>query len=542
MAMPNTQTQEKAYEAIAQQLRALRGLVTPIEGPIGYHQGTQIELPLDPTKMALRDARTVIDAAIAAEEEYNDFSRAYRFRPYDGAVAVNKVLRNLYGQVLGKKTWISDPQMVSVEVAPGIHSTVPWGLLQLPPTFGAKAGLNIGSTRDAIYGTVLHLGVSAIKRAQPEVEAIFDLVEKELNEHSIYRAQAVTASELPTFIDVSNVRENDIVFAEITARRLDFRLFSVIEKEHIYIDKGDDGKKIVWLYGDYGVGKSETAKLLAKRSVEHGWTFVHVRPGVDSWDHALQMARQYAPRVVVFVEDAESITGTDNASQVSKMLDQLDGTEAKLLRQTLFVFTTNFIDKVQKAATRPGRADAIIRLGNLDRAGCEKLAHVELGDMLAADVSYDEVYAAMGGAVLAEGGLPELDERGKFIFKPEADLTPAFMRQAFNTAKMAAAIHRGPRHKVTTADILDGITDLQEQLMIHRSGPEPKPAPTLDRSLSQALEPMVRTVLNKQLREYQSVIYSTVGEAADEVVERRLDGAAIKRAENGDVWAHLATN
>jgi hypothetical protein len=540
--VPNTATQEKAYEAIAQQLRALRGLVTPIEGPIGYHQGTQIELPLDPTKMALRDARTVIDAAIKAEEEYNDFSRTYRFRPYDGAVAVNKVLRNLYGQVLGKKTWISDPQMVSVEVAPGIHSTVPWGLLQLPPTFGAKAGLNIAATMDAVYGNVLYLGVSAIKRAQPEVEAIFDLVERELNEHSIYRAQAVTASDVPQFIDVSNVRENDIVFAELTGRRLDFRLFSVIEKEHIYIDKGDDGKKIVWLYGDYGVGKSETAKLLAKRAVEHGWTFVHVRPGVDTWDHALQMARQYAPRVVVFVEDAESITGTDNASQVSKMLDQLDGTEAKLLRQTLFVFTTNFIDKVQKAATRPGRADAIIRLGNLDRAGCEKLANVELHDMLADNVDYDRVYAAMGGAVLAEGGLPELDDKGGYIFKPEADLTPAFMRQAFNTAKMAAAITRGPRHKVTTADILDGITDLQEQLMIHRSGPEPKPAPTLERSLAQALEPMVRLVVGKQLHAHDSTIHQIVAEATDGVVESRLDGAQLKREADGDVWARIATN
>jgi hypothetical protein len=203
----------------------------------------------------------------------------------------------------------------------------------------------------------------------------------------------VTASEVPSFIDVSNVREDNLVFAAHTEARLDFRLFSVINKAHVYVKEGDDGKKIIWIYGDYGVGKSELAALLARLGTENGWTFALVRPGIDSWDYAIQMARQYAPKVIVFVEDAESVTGRSEAGEVSKMLDQLDGTEAKLLRQTLFVFTTNFIDKVQKAATRPGRADAIIRLGNLDRAGCERLAQIELGAMLAPDVDYDLVYA-----------------------------------------------------------------------------------------------------------------------------------------------------
>jgi transitional endoplasmic reticulum ATPase len=537
-----TEAQAQAFEAIAQLLRQHRGLIEPLEGPIGYDPGAQIKLPLDPTKMALRDARTVIDAAIVAEEEYNDFTRSYRYRPVDGAVATNKVLREIYGQVLGKKTWFADPQMISVEVAPGLFVSVPWGAIQLPPTYGAKAYLNIGSTRDATYGTVLQLTVSAIKRAQPEVDEIFDRVARELDAHSIYRGQAVTASEQPTFIDVSNVRRDNVVYAEHTGRRLEFRLFSVIEKEHIYVSKGDDGKKIVWVYGDYGVGKSETAKLLAAIAVDNGWTFVHVRPGVDSWDYAMQMARQYAPKVVVFVEDAEGMTGADNADHVSRMLDQLDGTEAKLLRQTLFVFTTNFIDKVHKAATRPGRADAIIRLGNLDRAGCERLAMVELGDMLAADVDYDQVYAAMGGAVLDEGGMPALDDKGKIIFKPEAELTPAFMRQAFNTAKMAAAINRGPRHKVTTADLLDGVVDLQEQLMIHRSGPEAKPAPTLDRSLQQALKPMVDKAVARQLSEFAPTIHEIATSAADGVVEHRIDGARINREENGSTWARVVTN
>jgi hypothetical protein len=167
--MPSTNTQEKASRRSPPQPRWWVG--TPLEGPIGYHQGRRIELPLDPDEDGLRADATVIDAAIS-RGGVHQLGRNYHYRPFDGAVAVNTVLRELYGQVLGKKTWFSDPQMVSVEVAAGVHRSVPWGLIQLPPTFGAKAQLSIGTGHDPIYGTVLSLAVSAIKRSEPAVSAI----------------------------------------------------------------------------------------------------------------------------------------------------------------------------------------------------------------------------------------------------------------------------------------------------------------------------------------------------------------------------------
>jgi hypothetical protein len=540
--MKMTPAQDQVMNQIMELLRERGNILRPGgHEPLANHDDPQEKRVLKPREMPTRDVITIATRVAEAEEEMNVSSRTYRYRPLDGAVAVHNVLFKTFGAVLQKKSWFVQPQTINVEVAPGVHQQVEWGQLVLPPQFGADAILVVGETRTDEHGLVLNLAARTTKRTMGEIEVLFDLVQDELDAHSIYRGQAITASDQPQFLDVRGTSYDDVVFTQPTFNRLDFRLFSVIEKAHVYIDKGDTGKKIVWLHGDYGTGKSKLLKKLAAVAVAHGWTPIFVRPGVDTWDSALQMVRLYSPRVVVFVEDAESIAGATDAAAVSKMLDQLDGTEAKLLTQTLFVFTTNFIDKIQKAATRWGRADGIIRLGNMDRESTERLAVVELGDMLAKEIDWDTVYAAMGGAVLDEGGLPARDESGNIIFKVEADLTPAFMRQAFNTAKMVTAIRRGPRHKVTTGDLLDGVNDLQEQLLIHRAAPEPRQAPTLERSLAQALRPMVREAIATHLDSYRDVIYGVVSEAADNVVENRVNGAQINRESNGETWARVVT-
>jgi hypothetical protein len=472
---------------------------------------------LVPEGMALEEVVQVATDAIVAQREYNVYSRTYHHRPGDGAVAVNAVMHHIYGQFLGKRTWVQDPQLLDVEVSPGIHKSVPWGQCKMDPSFGTKAIMLIDETSDHTYGTVLKVSVSAIKKAQEAVEQIFDMIEEHLRRHSIYRGQAIYASDVPKFIDVS-APSREVVFTETTTRRLDFRLFSIVDKEHIHLELGNDGKQIIWIYGDYGTGKSEILDKLTRKAQHTGCSVIHVRPSVDKWDHALQLAKMLAPRVFVIVEDAESVTGVERPLDVAKMLDQLDGVDAKMLSQTTFVFTTNFIERVQKAATRPGRADAIIRLGNLDRKGCEALVRLEVGDMLADDVDFDEVYIACGG----EG-------------RAETEMTPAFMRKAFGLARDSAAFERGLYAKVSTENLLDGIEDMQEQLAIYRSAPEPKPSTTVEQLLVEALAPMVQQMMANELYDYSSTVYERAHEAADAVVEHRIHGVRITAVdEDGD--------
>ena len=164
-----------------------------------------------------------------------------------------------------------------------------------------------------------------------------------------------------------------------------------------------------------------------------------------------------------------------------------------------------------------------------------------MGDTLADDVDFDRVYAAMGGIVLDDGGLPALSDEGGLIFKAEADITPAFMRQAFNYAKTASAIRHGLGRKVTTEDILAGVDDQTEQLAIHRKAPEARPREALSASLSNALSPMVQSVVRGMLESYTPTIYEQAREAADSVVESRIHGAAINREADGETWARVST-
>jgi hypothetical protein len=420
---------------------------------------------------------------------------------------------------------------MSVEISLGVFKQVPWGQMVLPKTFGDDAVLNIGSTHHASYGQVLQLNVKAIKGVEVAVEALFDLIQRQLELNSIYKGKAVVATEVPTFMDLTKVNEANVVYAHHTARRLNYKLWSCIRLERAMLAYDTADKKVIWLYGDNGTGKSETALLLAKLCVEHEWTFIFVPAGVPgAWEYALQMQQLYGRegRVCLFGEDAELLVKGDDPLAASRNLDQLDGIVAKATKNTLTVFTTNHIEKLTRGQTRSGRTFDMIQLGNLDRAGTERLAQVVLGDTLADDVDFDVVYHAMGGI---DGGV--------------AGITPAFMRQAYTTAKLVAIVDGGGTPgPVTTEAILDGVQDLQEQLNIHLNAPQPKDPETLGQAFVEVLRPMVQDALTDLVTsdDLGQLLYDQAREAADSVVENRIHKASIIRESSGDTWARIATN
>jgi len=466
-----------------------------------------------------------------AKKNYNVFSRTYTYRPGDGAWATYNVLMNEWGRSHAKSDMFTMPQQRSVEISLGVFKQVPWGQMMLPKSFGDDAVLNISETFHDTYGIVLHLHVRAIKGVEVAVEALFDLIQRELELNSIYKGKAIIATEVPTFMDLSKVNEANVVYAHHTARRLNYKLWSCIRLERAMLAYDTADKKVIWLYGDNGTGKSETALLLAKMCVEHGWGFIFVPAGVPgAWEYALQMQALYGRegRVCLFGEDAELLVKGDDPLAASRNLDQLDGIVAKASKNTLTVFTTNHIEKLTRGQTRSGRTFDMIQLGNLDRAGTERLAYVVLGDTLADDVDFNAVYAAMGGV---EGGV--------------AGITPAFMRQAYTTAKLVAIVDGdGTPGPVTTEAILDGVIDLQEQLNIHLNAPQPKDPETLGSVFREVLRPMVLDSLDKMFGsdEFSQLLYDRSRSAADSVVENRIHRAQIVRESDESTWARIATN
>ena len=136
------------------------------------------------------------------------------------------------------------------------------------------------------------------------------------------------SAEEPTFLDLSKIDPNKVIYSEEVLTQLNTNLWSVLEHTDLMRSYGLPLKRAVLLEGPYGTGKTLAGTLTAKRAVENGWTFILVRPGQDDLFTALKTAQVYAPAVVWF-EDIDGLAKGGTDEQISRLLDALDGAQTK---------------------------------------------------------------------------------------------------------------------------------------------------------------------------------------------------------------------
>src|SRR5206468_7978673 len=89
-----------------------------------------------PEGMTLPQAMDLLERRAEYEKEVTAFSESYDVLPLDGAHALAEVLINKFGWAPATSTpgfWgDTPPQLISVETAPGVFKTVPWGRFSLP--------------------------------------------------------------------------------------------------------------------------------------------------------------------------------------------------------------------------------------------------------------------------------------------------------------------------------------------------------------------------------------------------------------------------
>jgi len=135
-----------------------------------------------------------------------------------------------------------------------------------------------------------------------------------------------------------------------------------------------------------------------KTAVQNGATAIMCRPGVDHPITVLQTAILYAgdTGVVVCIEDIDVYAAQNDPQIMSKILDMFDGPQTKGLPVTV-VMTTNHVEEIHKGMMRSGRIDAVMHIGEMDHQGVERLGHLVLGDNLAPDIDWDQVFEATDG-------------------------------------------------------------------------------------------------------------------------------------------------
>ena len=468
------------------------------EDTIARHPGTKIILP---EGMELETSVTVLQKKIKDEEQVYNVSRQYNYRPLDGARAVANVLREHFGWTSGMavKTLFgtNPPQLISIKTGVDTTEQVPWGRLGLPHM--GEGYMDLAATMDRNFGQVFVINVAVRRKYRAHVEGFFALVEAALASDSIYKGRAITASENPDFIDVSTIDFDDVVYTSQVMEDLRVFVWANILFPKQLRDVNQLGKRVTILHGVYGTGKTLAAYLTAKLCEEQRSNggepigFIMVRPGVDDWEYAIQMARLYG-RCCIFIEDADLLVDPTNPQNISKMLDQFDGLIAKGMDMSL-VMTTNHIGKIHKGMLRPGRTDGLIEIGFMDREGVEKLAKRVVGDKLAADVDYDAVFTAFH------------------------DFTPAYVKEVFDRAIRRNIVrNNGELKEITGHDLIGAANNLRPQLALMNDAPEAKVRPGIDGALQ-----------------------AMVSESVETIVENRIGGAGIYD-ENGAYTGAVALN
>lgn len=439
-------------------------------------KGTKIILP-ETYEGRVGDAISYLGRYVEAQENHYEFSKVFKYRPWDGAHAFQSAMMKIFGTTgIGQVQDMGffgtrPPQMVSLDTGVSTSVQVPWGDVSFGPL---EATFTLSGTRDREYGQLFRLSVDAPKKYRKHIDAFFTAVENELKTNSIYKGKAITGAEMPGFLDTDRLDPNTVVYSEEVLTQLNANVWSLLDHTEVMREFKIPLKRAVLVEGPYGTGKTLAGMLTAQRAVKNGWTFLLCRPGQDDLFDVLKTAQLYAPAVVWF-EDIDILAKGGTDQDISVLLDALDGITSKG-GEVIAGFTTNFVDKLQRGVLRPGRLDAIIHIGELDAAGFEKLVKNQIpADLLSKDVNYERVGNAFAGFL------------------------PAFAAEAISRAMRYSIARNGGRpSEIDTDDLVNAAIGLRPQLNMMNGAKEGANKVTLDTLITDKFA----AVLNETAMEY----------------------------------------
>jgi hypothetical protein len=446
MAITKTQqTTQLALQAAAlQQLAVIGGQLTN-EEDIAF-EGKRFVFPSQ-FQGDLPGLNRFVTRYVQSQEEAVLVQQTFEYRPMDVAYATYACLRDYFGYAQGKARQgmfgSEPPQEITIPIGfvkgKLVRHTVPWGDMVLPGL--REATLSISSFMDRVKGELGFLNARCRRGDKPIVDGFFRVVEQHLETNSIYRGHAVFGNM--DYFDVDQVDPGRFVYDTDVWAQVETNILSPMRHAQVLESYGLSPKRVVLLEGPFGTGKSALGRTAAKVAASNGWTALLARPSEDDPFAMLQTARLYQP-AMVFVEDVDVISNTQDPAYVSKLLDQFDGFGNKDV-QMLLVLTTNHADRIHKGMLRPGRLDTVIHIGNMDRPGVEQLCHIIVGDKLEPDNDYDRVFEATKG------------------------FTPAFVKEAIERAMRYTIARTGAPGTINTDDLVHACNSLRAQLALQEA-------------------------------------------------------------------------
>ncbi len=339
--------------------------------------------------------------------------------PLDAAIAFVRALQEVKGFISLEATpsffGETPPTMVTVEVGVGETTQVPWGRMVVP---GIEGFLQTGiGKKDDL--PILVVGGEVQMRFREEVAYIANVARRILKESSIYHGKAIRVrfpdeeedfnpGLAPTFVDVSKVQEDQLIFPEAVQRQVTTSIFTPIMHTEKCRAAKIPLKRGILLEGPYGTGKTLTAYVTAKKCQENGWTFIYLDT-VAHLEQAILFARSYQP-ACIFAEDIDRVVEGERTVEMDAILNTIDGVDTKSA-ELMVILTTNHVEDINRAMLRPGRLDAVIPVRAPDAAAAERLIRQYGATMLRAGDDLTEVGKRLAGQIPAV--IREVVERSK---------------------------------------------------------------------------------------------------------------------------------
>lgn len=473
----------KKRQEVIDNLRIIGGGRLTEETGISYHEhGSEI---LVPRGMPLTKACKIMNGAAASQAVDATYTKKFLYRPWDGAVALDSLLKELYGLGSQGKPIHSffgtqPPHMIDVEVGVGHSVSVPWGLIDFPDFEGE---LYTGQTLDPEYGLLFEVTIKCPRKYKSAVDGFWVVLEDFLKKNSIYRGAAIVGVgrlgrdgnfEHPRFLDPYAIDPAKVAYRQEVFDRLKSSVWGPIETAILQRAAGMKLNRKTLLFGTYGTGKSLAGGLTARTAVDSGWTFIQCKTGDEDLNTVLKTAELYAP-CVVFIEDIDILIESD-PKKMAELLEQFDGVSSKN-KEVMVLMTSNHVETLSKGMTRVGRIDAAIEIGSLDREAIQRLINATFSEaQLSDEIDWEAIHEAMQG------------------------YEPAFIMGSFNLTKNNAIIRTNSLDfKLTTDDFVLAAETLRNQHDTHSNAAD---RPETDR-LGESLKVVVAQAAQDTLQNHR---------------------------------------
>jgi transitional endoplasmic reticulum ATPase len=372
--------------------------------------------------------------------------------PWDGAAALQKVIERDLGMAM-------DLMAGKMEIETGLGETVavPWGVFSLP---GMKNAIVVTDTDTENGRLVFSCLIKCKNKDEARAREILAKVREIALKESLHRGKAFSMVFLdedgdsidlprPQFFRLS---DEEPIFRTELESAIERNILVPIRHAKILLEDGIPLKRGILFAGEYGVGKTLLASLIAKEAVKHGWTFMYVKDPKELIE-ALRFAKQYQDGgVIVFVEDVDRVASKERTDEVNDLLNELDGIDNKVAR-IMTIMTTNHPDQINPAMLRPGRID------------------------LQLDVTTPDVEATIrmikrfAGERLAEG--TDLAEVAQML----ASETPARIHETVKRAGLESLRRNGERAPITAKDIKAVAPEVKSEADRSKKSSDEKSAP-----------------------------------------------------------------